>query len=521
MRKVSSSDTKPELILRQALQAEKLRYRVNNFDLPGKPDLVFPKARVAVFVDGDFWHGGQWRKRKLAALEDQFTGNKNKEYWLKKIRRNMDRDCMVTADLIGQGWTVIRFWERDIEKRLEECVRIIVSALAEDWALLGSHPLTVIPRRTVAEFFAGMGFMRMGLEKEGWTVAFATEPEPEKWRMYESRFGKNERFSEGDIHQISGGVIPEVTLAAVSFSGNDVLLGADEEGLPGKRSSAFEFIRIIGEMRGRKPPFILLENGVGFLSSDTGNDFKFALGALSNLGYQVDAFILDTASFTPVSRKSLFILGVLAGFKEAEFPTLLMDLESEVRPKPLMEFIMKHPEIRWGFRELPCPKRKISLGDIVEEVPENSDLWWSAERAGYLFSQMSPQDQAVAVRVMNQDEYRYGMVIWQVRSGESMVELYIDKLSGCLASSQGSEQILLKVGKGKYFVRGLTPREYIRLMGADGFQITDPVDQDVLSFGDAARAPVIQWIARYYLNPLVTELLRGKTIRPEFGNEGC
>jgi DNA (cytosine-5)-methyltransferase 1 len=521
MRRVTSADTTPELLLRQALRAKKFRYQVNNTQLPGKPDLVFAKSRVAVFVDGDFWHGGQWRKRKLAALEEQFTGNKNKEYWLKKIRRNMERDCVATADLIAQGWTVLRFWERDIEKRLEECVRIIASALEDDCERSGYKPLSVIPRRTVAGFFAGIGLMSIGLQKEGWTMAFTHEPDPVKRRIYEGSFGKWKRFFEGDLPRISGELIPEVTLATAFFTVNDFLLTGAGEGLRGRTSTFWEFIRIIREMGERKPPIVLLESKLEVLSLQSGNGLKEALGAFNYLGYQVDAFILEAASFVPLRRKSLFVLGILDSLGEEGIQNPLRDWESEVRPKPLVEFITQHLEIRWRIRDLPaCPKRAIELKDVVEEFPEDSELWWSVERAGYLFSQMNPQDQAEALRMMNQEKYMYGMIQRQLQFEESRVELRTNGVAGDATVSPGSEQMLFKAGKGKYFVRQLAPREWARLMGVADYQISVPPNQAIDGFENTVCAPMIQWIARYYLNPLVCELLRGKPIRPAFKGEG-
>lgn len=522
MRKVTSSDTTPELLLRQALWAKKYRYRVNNTGLPGKPDLLFPKARVAVFVDGDFWHGGQWRKRKLAALEEQFTGNRNKEYWLKKIRRNMDRDCMATADLTARGWTVLRFWEWDIKRRLEECVRIIGAALEEDWARSGRHPLSLIPRRTVAEFFAGFGFIRMGLEKEGWTVAFTHEPDLKKRRIYEGRFGKSARSSAKSLSQISGEAVPEVTLAIASLPSNHFLLTKAGKGFGEKQFTAFwEMIRIIGEMGERKPPFVLLECKAVNLYSRAGddlNDLKEALGLLNNLGYEVDVFILDVANFTPMNRKSLFTFGRLEGIGEGEINEPARDWESMVRPGPLADFIIKNPEIHWRIRELPaCPARKIGLENILEEVPSDSKLWWSAERAGYLFSQMSPLDQAEALRMMNQDRYRYAMIQRQIQFGESRVKFRTDGMVELIPAFETGDQLLFKAGKGKYTVRRLTPREWARLIGVADDWIVGRENQALSGFEDTVYAPLIQWIARYYLNPLACELIRGRPVRPVIG----
>jgi DNA mismatch endonuclease (patch repair protein) len=98
MRRVRGTNTKPELALRKALWGKGLRYRLHDRNLPGKPDIVFPKARVAVFVDGDFWHGNQWRKRGKRALAEQFGGSEHSDYWQQKIGRNMDRDAARTSD---------------------------------------------------------------------------------------------------------------------------------------------------------------------------------------------------------------------------------------------------------------------------------------------------------------------------------------------------------------------------------------------------------------------------------------
>lgn len=110
-------DTKPELLLRRALWAKGLRYRVASRELPGKPDVVFPGARVVVFVDGDFWHGRDLRSR-LAKLQ---RGH-NAPYWVAKISTNVARDRRHDSALTEAGWTVLRFWETDIAKGLPDVV---------------------------------------------------------------------------------------------------------------------------------------------------------------------------------------------------------------------------------------------------------------------------------------------------------------------------------------------------------------------------------------------------------------
>src|SRR5262249_58977987 len=131
-----------------------LRYKPNSSKLPGKPDVVLAAHKTIIFIDGDFWHGGQWRKRKLSALEDQFERTKSRDYWLKKIRRNMRRDCAVTAELLSQGWTVIRFWESDIRNDLAGCVQTTLTALR---GKIKTVDISVDPQKPFAPFCPDIG----------------------------------------------------------------------------------------------------------------------------------------------------------------------------------------------------------------------------------------------------------------------------------------------------------------------------------------------------------------------------
>lgn len=129
MSAIPSKNTEPELMLRKALWKENLRYRVNYKKLPGKPDIVFTRYHVAVFCDGDYWHGHNWAIRGLTSLEDELADYT--EFWRSKILRNVERDAEVNQKLRSQGWIVIRLWESDIRSNLEECVKTIKDALAE------------------------------------------------------------------------------------------------------------------------------------------------------------------------------------------------------------------------------------------------------------------------------------------------------------------------------------------------------------------------------------------------------
>lgn len=119
------TDTRPELLLRRALWSAGLRYRKNAAALLGKPDVVFPGAKVAVFCDGDFWHGRNWSARR-----EKLSKGHNADYWLAKIERNMQRDANVTAALLDAGWSVVRVWESDVKRDVAAVVEVVRAALA-------------------------------------------------------------------------------------------------------------------------------------------------------------------------------------------------------------------------------------------------------------------------------------------------------------------------------------------------------------------------------------------------------
>jgi DNA mismatch endonuclease (patch repair protein) len=120
MARVKGSDTGPEIALRRALFAAGVRgWRCNRKALPGKPDLAFGRARLAVFVDGGFWHGHPAK----------YWPGRSSAYWDQKIKRNQERDLRVKAELESLGWTVLRFWDFEVEKNTARTVQEVKAAL--------------------------------------------------------------------------------------------------------------------------------------------------------------------------------------------------------------------------------------------------------------------------------------------------------------------------------------------------------------------------------------------------------
>ena len=125
MQAVKNKDSKIELLLRNELWNRGLRYRKNVKSVYGHPDIAFIGKKVAVFVDSEFWHGFDWENRKKDFKSHQ-------EFWIPKIERNIQRDMEVNETLKSDGWTVIRFWSKDITKNNKQCADIVERAVKEN-----------------------------------------------------------------------------------------------------------------------------------------------------------------------------------------------------------------------------------------------------------------------------------------------------------------------------------------------------------------------------------------------------
>lgn len=124
MGKIKSQNTKPELKLKKALWNLGFRYRKNLKKLPGSPDIVYTKHKLAIFVDGEFWHGYNWVEKKTKIKTNQ-------DFWIPKIERNIQRDLQNNQLLTDAGWYVIRFWEHELKKDFEGCLNRVIIYLKE------------------------------------------------------------------------------------------------------------------------------------------------------------------------------------------------------------------------------------------------------------------------------------------------------------------------------------------------------------------------------------------------------
>lgn len=126
MSMIKNKDTKIEVLLRKKLWNEGIRYRKNYKLLPGKPDIAITRYKIAIFCDSEFFHGKDWEK-----LCEQLERGNNAEFWKNKIGKNIERDKETNKRLNALGWTVIRFWGKDILKNPEECIKVVKEAIFE------------------------------------------------------------------------------------------------------------------------------------------------------------------------------------------------------------------------------------------------------------------------------------------------------------------------------------------------------------------------------------------------------
>jgi DNA (cytosine-5)-methyltransferase 1 len=354
----------------------------------------------------------------------------------------------------------------------------------------------------VAEFFAGVGLVRAGLAEAGFRVVWANDVDASKRALYVANFDATD-FVLGDVQLVRGDELPDVELATASFPCTDLSLAGYRAGLSGEQSGMFwQFARVLYEMDGHRPPVLLLENVPSFATSNDGEDLRAAIAKLNELGYLCDIFVLNARHFVPQSRARLFIVGSVEHLAQAAPWS-----SSEVRPSWIQRFIRSHPNLAVQAFDLRLPPRSVTtFADVVERLNPNDERWWEASRCERFVSSLSPIQRARLEQLQTSLLPVWATAYRRTRSGTAVWEIRGDHIAGCLRTARGgsSKQAVVEAGGGEFRIRWMTPREYARLQGAPNF-VFDSVtrNQALFGLGDAVCVPVVSWIAREYLRPLV------------------
>lgn len=366
--------------------------------------------------------------------------------------------------------------------------------------------------KTFVEYFAGIGLVRLGLEKAGWNVVFSNDWSSEKFDMYSAYFeNAKDHYEVENIFEICDSNIPYSLLATASFPCIDLSLAGNLEGIKGKHSSAFwGFIKALRNQK-NKPPLVMLENVRGWLTSNGGKDFRTTIKSLNHLGYSCDVFAIDASYFVPQSRLRIFVIGVQTSQPSNEISTFNFRSPS-LTNKTLDLAIQKNRDLSWNFLQVPSlpDKSKISLDDIVEALQENDERWWSFDEVKRHLEMMTPINTNHLDELQKNSAHSYRTMYRRIRGGQQRAELRKDNIAGCLRTARGgsSRQMLVRAGKGTVRMRLMTPREYARLQGVpDNYPLPRKVNQALTGFGDAVCVPVITWIGQHILNPLASNFL--------------
>lgn len=359
-------------------------------------------------------------------------------------------------------------------------------------------------RPRAAEFFAGIGLVRLALEQAGIEVVFANDISETKYRIYEENFPA-EHFALCDVAQLAAVDIPDIEIATASFPCTDLSLAGNRAGIRGAESGTFwEFTRVLKEMDDRRPQVVLLENVGGLGSSAAGRDLREAILELNRLGYWCDIVALDAVHFVPQSRPRVFIVGSQRKTADGRFP-----VESALRPRWILEFARKNPDldVQWQPLFLPISRDQV-LSDVVEQLPSDDPRWWDVDRKGKFENSLSKLNHARLENLRKSTRKVWATAYRRTRGGVAVWEMRTDGISGCLRTARGgsSKQAVVEAGRGGFRVRWMTPREYARLQGAPEFQFSRVSQVQAMSgFGDAVCVPAVAWLASAYLKPLVCD----------------
>ena len=363
------------------------------------------------------------------------------------------------------------------------------------------------PRRALraAEFFAGIGLVRVGLESAGIDVVWANDLEPIKHAVYASNFD-DEHFVVGDIRDVAGASVPSVDIATASFPCVDLSLAGHRRGLAGEQSGLFyEFVRVLREMGWQMPSVVMIENVPSFVSSRGGSDLYESIKELNTLGYICDVMTIDARWFVPQSRPRLFIIGT-----RRNLGVTPSGKSGPLRSESVASFIRLNRDLMLQELLVPIPIRGSQrLNNIVESLGSDDNRWWDHDRMERFLNSLSLNHQERLSRLQKCKSIQWRTAYRRTRNRVAVWEIRADEISGCLRTARGgsSRQAVVQVSDGEVRARWMTPREYARLQGvSDQFDISAVSEaQALFGFGDAVCVPVISWLAQHVLAPAAEE----------------
>jgi DNA (cytosine-5)-methyltransferase 1 len=375
--------------------------------------------------------------------------------------------------------------------------------------------------KTFCEFFAGIGLVREGLGASAWSCVYANDINPKKQEMYINRFGASDHFHLGDVWNTAE-VLRQMTerpfLATASFPCIDLSLAGHWRGFDGSHSSTFfGFARLLEALGDQRPKLVMLENVTGFITSQSGKDFESAARILSELGYWIDAFVLDAKYFVPQSRPRVFVIGLhesmqtpLATRKSPidwladEWTEIMESGQKSIRPPRLVK-LMRSIDLPTGWSAFNFPAPEAIRPDIATFIDMDEEQeWWDHALVAKHHDMMNDRHRRIVDGMIADRKSFVGTIFRRKRNGKTRAEVRFDGLAGCLRTPRGGSgrQIIVVVDQGRLRMRWMSAREYARLQGTADFPLVANTIQNLYGFGDAVCVPVIRWIDQHILTPV-------------------
>jgi len=312
MRKIQSQNTAIERKFELALIQSRIHYcKAEQLieAIEGNPDFIIPKYRIAIFCDGDFWHGYKFDNKKIKT---------NNEFWSAKIERNITRDSEVSYGLKKNKWKVFRFWEHDINKDVNACVGEIKKHIEDNYSE-GNYKFTFV------DLFSGIGGFRIPLEELGGKCLGFSEIDKYAIETYKNNFWEYKNGEEVELGSITN-------IGKLPFKQIDLIVG----GVPCQSWSVAGKMRGFDDPRGKlwhdtlrtielnKPKAFIFENVKGLIDPRNKANLELIIESFEALGYKVKYQLLNSYDFgLPQNRDRIFIVGIkkeLKANKVFKFP---------------------------------------------------------------------------------------------------------------------------------------------------------------------------------------------------------
>lgn len=388
---------------------------------------------------------------------------------------------------------------------------------------MGQHPRPMAssappsPGSTAArrfiEFFAGIGLVHEALAPLGWSCALANDIDERKVAAYRANFPASP-VASCDVRDLRPEGLPAAELATASFPCIDLSQAGGRSGIDGSESGiVWSFLDKVEALHrlGRPPRFLLLENVPFLLTLHGGRSIDALLGEVARLGYAFDLVQVDARHFVPQARNRVFIVAVLDQqlSQDADMP------DTHIRRYKVRQVFDRNPDLPWIFFDFPeLPQRRLQLHEVLADLPDDDPRWWDRERMEYFWSHLEWDHRPRLEMLANSGA---DMQLTAVRRGrrrrlrEQIFNLRFDGLASCLRTPKGgsSIQFVVRVRGGRVQVRRILGLESGRLQGvglpglSPGFAFPEKEQEALFAFGDAVCVPVVRWVMRHAIEPLL------------------